>query len=113
MAYCYAEAEEEVGLAPSAVHRVMRLDDLVTVTGYHMATMLAVIPPGTELVANEREVTRIFHLPIEILAMLGNGKRRQRPGRACRWRCRSSGTMTNTSGEQQLTSLDTCQPFAR
>ena len=27
-------AEEEVGLDPSSVHRVMRLDDLVTVTGY-------------------------------------------------------------------------------
>lgn len=65
------EAEEEVGLDPSAVHRVMRLDDLVTVTGYHMATMLAVIPPGTKLVANEREVTRIFHLPIEILVDAG------------------------------------------
>ena len=61
------EAHEEIGLDPRIVHEVMRLDDLVTVTGYHMATMLAVVPPGVSLVANEREVTRIFRLPIEIL----------------------------------------------
>jgi 8-oxo-dGTP pyrophosphatase MutT (NUDIX family) len=61
------EAHEEIGLHPDQVTRVMRLDDLVTVTGYHMAPMLAVVPPGVELRPDTREVTRIFRLPIEIL----------------------------------------------
>jgi len=61
------EAQEEIGLDPDQVTKVMRLDDLVTVTGYHMAPMLAVVPPGVELQADTREVTRIFRLPIEIL----------------------------------------------
>lgn len=61
------EAHEEIGLSPDLVSPVMRLDDLVTVTGYHMAPMLAVVPAGVELRPDTREVTRIFRLPIEIL----------------------------------------------
>jgi 8-oxo-dGTP pyrophosphatase MutT (NUDIX family) len=61
------EAHEEIGLKPNKVTKVLQLDDLVTVTGYHMAPMLGVVPSGVELTADEREVTRIFRLPIEIL----------------------------------------------
>lgn len=43
-----------------------------------MATMLAVVPPGISLVANEREVTRIFRLPIEILVDAGQWQQEEK-----------------------------------
>ena len=61
------EAEEEVGIPPSYVEIVGRLDDLITNSGYLVAPFVGVIHEPIEYVMQESEVAEVFEVPIEAL----------------------------------------------
>ena len=58
------EAHEEIGLLPSSVDVLGRLDDLVTGTGFTIAPFVGWIDGPFEPVANEAEVARVFAVPL-------------------------------------------------
>ncbi len=68
------EAEEEVGLPPSAATIIGLADPYRTVTGYIVTPILAVIPPDLPLVAHELEVEAIFEPPLSFLLNAENHK---------------------------------------
>ena len=85
------EAQEEVGLDPSRVELLGRLEDHVPVTGYNVTPVVGLLPEGVALEAlslrpSEREVDAVFELPLAVLldpgapqwqaAMVG-GRRRE------------------------------------
>ncbi len=61
------EAEEELGIAPAAVRVLGRLDDLVTVTGYHVTPVVGALAVDTPLVPNPEEVARVFTVTLDEL----------------------------------------------
>ncbi len=61
------EAEEEIGLDPSAVELVGRLPDYVTGTGYRITPVLGLLPTGLELTLSPHEVEAVFELPMAVL----------------------------------------------
>jgi 8-oxo-dGTP pyrophosphatase MutT (NUDIX family) len=61
------EAEEELGLARSAVDVVGPTDDYRTVTGYVVTPVLGVIPPDVPLQPHEPEVADWFEAPLAYL----------------------------------------------
>jgi 8-oxo-dGTP pyrophosphatase MutT (NUDIX family) len=58
------EANEELGLDPSAVDPVALLEEYCTVTGYIVTPLVAVIPPDLPLAPNEPEVADWFEAPL-------------------------------------------------
>jgi 8-oxo-dGTP pyrophosphatase MutT (NUDIX family) len=58
------EANEELGLEPSAVELVGRLDDYRTVTGYVIAPVIGVVPADLPLCPHEEEVADWFEAPL-------------------------------------------------
>jgi 8-oxo-dGTP pyrophosphatase MutT (NUDIX family) len=58
------EAHEEIGLLPSAVDVLGRLDDLVTGTGFTIAPFVGWIEGPFDPVPNEAEVARVFAVPL-------------------------------------------------
>ena len=58
------EAEEEVGLDPSAVQVIAPLDQYRTVTGYVVTPVLAVVPPDLPLTPHDFEVADWFEAPL-------------------------------------------------
>jgi len=66
------EAEEEVGLDPSRVELLGRLDEYVTGTGYRITPVMALLPIGVALDAlglriSPHEVDEVFELPLSVL----------------------------------------------
>jgi 8-oxo-dGTP pyrophosphatase MutT (NUDIX family) len=61
------EAEEEIGLRPGDSKVLGRMDDYITGTGFHISPVVALVPPGVELVAAAGEVQDIFCLPFAVL----------------------------------------------
>lgn len=61
------EAWEEIGLAPGCAEILGRLDDHVTGTGFHVAPVVALVPPGVALCLASDEVVDVFCLPFETL----------------------------------------------
>jgi 8-oxo-dGTP pyrophosphatase MutT (NUDIX family) len=61
------EAKEELGLDPSLVEPVGRLDDYRTVTGFVIAPIIAVVPPDLDLSPHEPEVADWFEAPLAFL----------------------------------------------
>jgi 8-oxo-dGTP pyrophosphatase MutT (NUDIX family) len=61
------EAEEELGLHPSAVDVAGAMDDYRTVTGYIVTPIIGVIPPGLPLHPHEHEVADWFEAPLSYL----------------------------------------------
>ncbi|MBI5507731.1 MAG: CoA pyrophosphatase [Deltaproteobacteria bacterium] len=61
------EAEEELGIRRAAVEVIGRLDDMPTITGYHVAPVVGLLDPACELTPDLREVARVFTLPLEVL----------------------------------------------
>jgi 8-oxo-dGTP pyrophosphatase MutT (NUDIX family) len=68
------EANEELGLEPSAVELVGRLDDYRTVTGYVIAPVVGVIAPDLPLSPHEQEVADWFEAPLAYLLDPSNQK---------------------------------------
>ena len=66
------EADEEVGIPPSAVEVIGRLDDVVTNSGFLVAPFAGVIRERVAYAMQEGEVVEIFEVPIEALLDLRN-----------------------------------------
>jgi 8-oxo-dGTP pyrophosphatase MutT (NUDIX family) len=75
------EAYEEVGLAPAEVDLVGRLDDLVTVTRYHITPVVGLIPAGAAFAPNPAEVERVLAVPLEELLDAGRWEHVHHPYR--------------------------------
>lgn len=58
------EAQEEMGLDPTAADVIGRLDDYRTVTGFAVTPVLAVIPPDLALEPHDLEVADWFEAPL-------------------------------------------------
>jgi len=69
------EAEEEVGLDPSLVDVVGRLDAYRTVTGYLVTPVLAVVPADLPLTPHDLEVADWFEAPLAHLLDPANQRR--------------------------------------
>lgn len=65
------EAEEEVGLAPSQVEVIGRLDDELTPSGFVICPVVGVVAPGALLRAASREVVEAFDVSLGALAAPG------------------------------------------
>lgn len=72
------EAEEEIGLSPASVELLGRLDDYVTVTGFHVVPVVGLVQPPLDLSPDPFEVAEIFELPLRIVLDPANHLRRSR-----------------------------------
>ncbi|MEO7655678.1 MAG: CoA pyrophosphatase [Sphingomicrobium sp.] len=70
------EAEEEIGLDPSAVRVIGAADPYRTVTKFLVTPVIGVVPPGPALKANENEVADWFEAPLDFLLDPANQQRR-------------------------------------
>ena len=61
------EAEEEVGLSPEHVEVIGRLPVYVTVTGFHVTPVVALVRPGFTLAIDSFEVAEAFEVPLSFL----------------------------------------------
>ncbi len=61
------EMQEEVGIDPSMVEIVGRLDDIVTHTGFLVAPFVGIVAVRPEYILQESEVDEIFEVPLEEL----------------------------------------------
>src|SRR4029077_15313630 len=61
------ETQEEVGLAPSSVRPIGRLDTYVTRTGFRIHPLVGLIPPPLHLKPDPEEVAEIFEVPLDFL----------------------------------------------
>ena len=61
------EAQEELSVPPERVEVLGRLDDALTVTGFHVAPVVGLLPADLELRADPKEVARVFALPLPLL----------------------------------------------
>jgi len=61
------EAEEEIGLPPSAVTVIGIADRYRTVTGFEVTPVLAIVPPGLTLTPHPGEVAALFEAPLRYL----------------------------------------------
>lgn len=62
------EAEEEIGLRRADVTVLGQLDELLTVTQYHITPIVGVIPWPYEFVLSMRELSAVFGAPLAWLA---------------------------------------------
>ncbi len=84
------ETEEEIGLAPTRVELLGRLDDYVTGTGYRITPVLGLLPTGVALEMlglkpSAHEVDSVFELPLAVL-LDRDAPRRKRAQYRGRWR---------------------------
>lgn len=63
------EAFEELAIPEPRVEVVGRLDDVLSVFGFHVVPVVGMVQPGVELVANPAEVDRVFSVPLADLAV--------------------------------------------
>lgn len=61
------EAREEVGLLPEQARSLGYLDPLLTITGFLVLPLLAVIEPDFVPVADPGEVAEVFEVPLDLL----------------------------------------------
>ncbi len=59
------EAHEEVGLDPAHVQILGRLPDYMTATGFDIAPFVGWLSPEAELAPDDREVARLFRVPLD------------------------------------------------
>jgi 8-oxo-dGTP pyrophosphatase MutT (NUDIX family) len=69
------EAQEELGLDPSAVTLWGVADPYRTVTGYHVTPIVGLVPPGLDLFPHEEEVADWFEAPLRFLLDRANHRR--------------------------------------
>lgn len=72
MAAALREAEEETGLPPSHVDVVGYLDGYLTVTGYFVAPVVALLKDGFALAPRRGEVDEVFEVPLSFLLDAAN-----------------------------------------
>lgn len=61
------EAGEEVGLRPGQARLLGYLDPLLTITGFRVIPVLALLDPGFVPVADPSEVAEAFEVPLDLL----------------------------------------------
>jgi 8-oxo-dGTP pyrophosphatase MutT (NUDIX family) len=61
------EAEEEIGLSPSAVEVIGIADVYRTITGFEVTTVIGVLPPDLPLTPHPGEVASMFEAPLRFL----------------------------------------------
>ena len=66
------EANEEVGLAPSAVEPLGYLDVYMTTLGYRIVPVVARVRPGFTLTVNPGEVEDAFEVPLSFMMEVSN-----------------------------------------
>ncbi|WP_099864998.1 CoA pyrophosphatase [Pararhizobium haloflavum] len=72
------EAQEEISLDPRFVEPVGRLPLYLTMTGFRITPVLALVKPGFRLQANPEEVDDVFEVPLSFLMTPGNHFRESR-----------------------------------
>ena len=72
------EANEEIGLDPNAARILGSLEDFITISNYNVTPVVGVIPWPFEMHIDEREVQRVFVIPLAWLADPANREVRQR-----------------------------------
>lgn len=70
------EAEEEIGLPPSAVQVVGALPEYLTATGYEVTPVVGMVERAVPLTLDESEVTEVFEVPLAFLMDPANHQRR-------------------------------------
>ena len=68
------EAHEEIGLAPGQVHALGYLDPFVTITGFHVFPVVAVVEPAFTARRDPGEVDEVFELPLDFLMDPANAR---------------------------------------
>ena len=71
------EANEELGIPSAAVELIGRLDEMLTITGYHVAPVVGLLDRGVRFVLQQDEVARVFSVPIEVLLARQRWERRR------------------------------------
>jgi len=61
------EMQEELGVVAERVTLVGRLDEMITVTGYHVTPVVGTLPGSTLFQPNPAEVARVLTVPLEHL----------------------------------------------
>jgi 8-oxo-dGTP pyrophosphatase MutT (NUDIX family) len=69
------ETEEEIGLARGHVEPLGELTEYVTVTGYRVTPVVALVRPPFELAPDDFEVAEIFEVPLTFLLDPANHQR--------------------------------------
>ena len=72
------ESEEEIGLDPTSVEVIGRLDTYVTRTGYSVTPIVGLLRPPFDLVADPIEVAEIFEVPVGFVLDPANHERHSR-----------------------------------
>jgi hypothetical protein len=65
-------------LSPDAVTVLGRLDDYVTVTGFHVVPVVGLLQPPFALAPDPFEVAEIFEVPLTVILDPANHQRRSR-----------------------------------
>lgn len=68
------ETEEEIGLPPTKVELVGRLNERKTGTGYHVVPVVGLIEPPFDLTPDPGEVAEVFEVPLEFAMDPANHK---------------------------------------
>jgi len=61
------EAEEEIGLSRERVEVIGLADPYLTITGFEVTPVLAIVPPGLQLTPHPGEVAAVFEAPFHHL----------------------------------------------
>lgn len=61
------EASEELGVPQAAFTALGRLDEMVTITRYHVVPVVGLVSPNVAFTPSEHEVARVFELPTSVL----------------------------------------------
>lgn len=61
------ETHEEIGVLPAQVEPIGLLDPLVTITGFRVLPVVAVVDPRHEVRADPGEVAEVFEVPLSFL----------------------------------------------
>jgi 8-oxo-dGTP pyrophosphatase MutT (NUDIX family) len=72
------ESREETGLAPSDVTLLGRLDEYVTITGFHIVPVVGLLHPPLSLAPDPFEVADIFEVPLGFILDPANHERQSR-----------------------------------
>lgn len=75
LAAALREAEEEIGLPPSAVEIWGSADPYRTITGYRVTPIVGQVPPDLPLAPHEHEVANLFEAPLSFLLDAANQQR--------------------------------------
>jgi 8-oxo-dGTP pyrophosphatase MutT (NUDIX family) len=68
------EAREEIGLQPGQAQAVGYLDPFVTITGFHVYPVVAIVDPAFCALRDPSEVDEVFELPLAFLMDPGNAR---------------------------------------